>query len=371
MMRHKQAIVAVVLLAVPSLHLLDSLLMVTLASVFILPGTSSAMSSAVGFTGFTVIWASLQRDAVTDGGDSAFIATLPFRRSQVFKRDLMVIGLMSAGWFFLLAWVCGAAVVRGAPISVALTYVALLGASITAQLAWLRGYYVLCLGSICVALLVGWVTTLMGTLLAMALGAFMLVCIPTARWTPLVTVRPWGGALKKFAGRGWFMLYMRILGHTEHGGYRQSLPVLTILTSLALIFFFTGSWLEGDRAILVVVYSVLASMFSSMGFSTLIKGDGNNAQILDVLPSFFFQRMFAMIMAVQWPAIILASLLATLAAIGDRHVWSAAIAPVGMVFLGCVQLYFFRLIPRHAIVATLATGTLFMGLGLWTAERAA
>ncbi|MBB3229158.1 hypothetical protein FHW69_003812 [Luteibacter sp. Sphag1AF] len=367
MLRHKQALAAVILLLVPSLPALKALVIGPLAAVFLAPGTATSVLAASGFIGITVAWVHLQRDAVFDGVAEPLIMTLPFTRAQVLLSDLAVIGLASSPWLFLLVLSCAVS----APDVNALRAVSmcadLLCAALVAQLGWVRGRYGWTLASGCVAILSAWAGTTAATVVSTASLIALGAVLPPRRRDMFVLRRSWRIAPWRIRN-DWLSLYTRELSHASHGGYRRSLPSVVFFAALSACFLLVGMPSAAGRVGLVVVYVGVAAMFSAGGFATLLKGAYEHAVFLDAIPTSVRWREAAMIAAVYWAQFLLAGILGVLAVVGNPGAWPALCTPPALAILGGMQLLVFRRSPRDAVAATIATSCLFIGIGLWLAR---
>lgn len=350
MMRHKQAIVAALLLALPSL----AAFVMPMVALFDAPGGKAALLTAVGLALVSAGWAALQRDALAFSPAMPFLASLPLSRGAVLRRDLLVLGAASAPFYlflivaYLLSGALQDALFKGALL------VALIATFLAAQLAWTRRRPLWC--AVAVALsgtAVGIHHT--GVALSALVGALLVLHL-------LPQQRPWSTAdyrLARYglrpAGFGWIGLYARILLNYAHGSYRSTCVLVGALALVTAFFLWRsngdGIWQIG----LLGGFCVVATSVFGMGYSHIRKSRDAYAVALSALPVHAARQALAIVVAVEWPAVILSCALGVFA---WPRVWMIVAIALLAGALSAMQYLLHLKSPGDAVAVSLGAGIL-------------
>lgn len=369
--RHKQALIAAILLLAPGMPALMALTMGPLERIFSDSGSEASTLSSLGFALFSLAWIGLQRDLLEDGEAAPVIKSLPFSAMQMLAKDLAVLATASSPWFVLLCVSCALSIIKHGGLSAIPLYVIVIMGSLGAQLAWIRGRTAWVLLFLLILSGASWYGITSLTLGGIALVACLLTQLPdTTRRLPGNSL-PLSRNGLRMPGGPWFSLYCQTLFHARHEGYRGSAPLLAgmALTVMAILLF--GSGHGAARIGLIVMFSGLASIVSSGGFATLLTTSQTYSSLLDSLPASRHSRKTSAVMAVTWPSIALSTLLALTACFVGRDAWPALFAPMICIVYGFAQRHMHDRMPKEVVVANLVLACMSLGMGIWLMTRSA
>lgn len=365
MRRHKQAMIAMLLLMAPGLPALMALVLGPLAKVFSEQGSQSSALAAGGFALTCLAWTRLQRDLIEDGPAAAIMDSLPLSRLQLLVRDMVVMATASTPWILLLAVACVLSAIHKDVIPAMTLFAVVVIGTLGAQLAWIRRRIVWASTFVVSVVAISWLGKAAVSVVSLAWVGWMLVRLPNAVRPPAVDIRSPSRALFKGSDGAWFSLYCRALYHAKHEGYRGFTPLLIAMTLVAIAILYLNDMTASARIGLVVIFGGLASVMSSAGFATILGMHRDYASTLDTLPFNRSSRKALAVLAVSWPGCAASAILAAIAVTAGRDAWPALIAPLLCMVYGLAQLHVFSHMPRDVVVVNMLLACLSIGAGSW------
>ena len=363
--RHKQAVIALLLLMVPGAPALMTLSVRPLVNMFSEQGSDLSAWTSGGFVLLSLAWIGLQRDLLDDGPVAPVMMSLPFSRAHRLIRDVVVIAVVSTPWIALLGVACAISVIHTNAIGTITLLVGIVVTTLGAQLAWVRGrmawVFMFVLGAVGIA----WSGTPSVTIASTACVAWLLAKLPGAVTKSPATHMPKPWPVFRRVGGNWFSLDCQLLAYARQEGYRGSVPVLLCMAMAVVSVLLFGRSDATSRVGLILMFGGVASVVSSGGFAALLAMHREYAPFLDTLPAGHLSRKTAAVIAVAWPGMALSAMLAAISVFMDWNAWPALLVPAFSVVYGFAQFYMFSRMPRDAVAINLVLSSISTVAGIW------
>jgi hypothetical protein len=347
------------LLLLPGVGEFNQLILYPLSTVFGQPEGLIGAWAAAAFVSVAMLWAGLHRDAIAYPPAAGLLASLPISRQALLARDLLVLALVSLPLLTLL----GVALVVSQPLGIVhkvLVLLTLLLATATAQLAVIRKAVIWGAVAIVSAVIAG------GTHRADILPIMVLANL-LALWKMPGHVLGKTGDYRQARfitgfrrdAISWTELHWRSIYQSAHGGYRLCLVLTLSLTALAVTLCRLTDTPMHELGVLLAHGALMSGLYG-LSFPTALSNQAAYRAFLTSLPTGRFRRMVDMVVAVEFPAMLLG-----LGASCFASQWLiAALALFVTALLCCIQYLTYQRLPRHAVVIGLATAIIIIVLVL-------
>jgi hypothetical protein len=360
MIRYKQLVIAGLLLLLPGITAFNATVLLPLVRIFTEPGMMAASCGAAVFVAITGLWAGMQRDAINCPATAPFVASLPFSRRQLLRRDVAVVALASSPLLLLLIVAFGTSVSEAGAAHNVLVLLAVLFTSLTSQLMAVRGLFLRAVVAVVAAAAIG------GSDRTGLLVLPIILCGVLFWGLPLY--EPWRASAYRQSGsdRGvvraasisWIGIHWLSLYRSRYGAYRLGVLTSILLTGAAAFALHSGEESVTRSAGLLLVHSALIVGLYGLGFATLFSNQSAYQGFLDSLPVGRLRRAFDMIVVVEAPAVALVLLLGISALRFKSGATLAFVSLCAAVVLCTIQYLTYKHMPRHAIAVGLVTGIL-------------
>lgn len=358
MIRYKQLVIAGLLLLLPGIAAFNATVLLPLVRIFTEPGMMAASLGAAVFVAITGLWAGMQRDAINCPATAPFVASLPFSKRELLRRDIAVVVLASSPLLLLLMVAFGTSFSKAGAAHSVLALLAVLFASLTSQLMAVRGLFLRALVAVVAAVAIG--SSHRTGLLVLPI----ILCGVLFWGLPLY--EPWRASayrrsrsdhwVVRTASISWIGIHWLSLYRSRYGAYRLGVLTSILLTGAAAFALHSGDESVTRSAGLLLVHSTLIVALYGLGFATLFSNQSAYQNFLDSLPVGRLRRAFDMIVAVEAPAVALVLLLGISALRLKSGATLAFVSLCATAVLCTIQYLTYRHMPRHPIAVGLVTG---------------
>jgi len=360
MMRYKQLVIAGLLLLLPSIAAFKATVIVPLVRIFTESGTVAAACGSAGFVAITAVWARMQHDAITYPATAPLIASLPFSKYELLRRDIVIVALASSPLLLLLMVAFGTSFSKTDAAHRIIALLAVLFASLVSQVMAVRGLFLRALVAVAAAVAIGsshWTGLL--ALPIILCGVLLWRLPPHMPWrsSEYRQLRRDRGMMRA-ASIHWIGIHWRSLYRSRYAAYRLGVLASVLLTGVVAFALHNGEESVTRSGGLLLVHSALIVGLYGLGFATMFSNQSAYQNFLDSLPVGRLRRALDMIVAVEAPAVALVVLLGISALRLKSGAMLACVSLCAAAVLCPIQYLIYRHIPRHPIAAGLVTAIL-------------
>jgi len=370
MMRYKQLVIAGLLLLLPGMAAFNAAVIFPLARIFTEPGTVAASCGAAVFVAITALWARMQRDAIHYPATAPFLASLPFSKYELLRRDIAIVVLASSPLLLLLMLAFGTSFSKAGAAHSVIALLAMLFASLVSQVMAVRGLFLRALVALVAAVAIGGSHCTGLLALPIILCGVLFWGLPlhvSWRSSEYRQLRRDSGMVRA-ASISWIGIHWRSLYRSRYAAYRLGAFISVLLTGVVAFALHRGEESVTRSAGLLLVHSALIVGLYGLGFATLFSNQSAYQNFLDALPCGRLRRAFDMIVAVEAPAVALVLLLG-ISALGLKSgAMLAFVSLCAAAVLCTIQYLIYRYVPRHPIAAGLVTGIFIVVASLLAAS---
>jgi len=371
MMRYKQLLIAGLLLLLPGIAAFKATVIFPLARIFTEPGTVAAACGSAVFVAITALWAGMQRDAIHYPATAPFVASLPFSRYALLRRDIAIVVLASSPLLLLLMVAFATSFSKADAAHRAIALLAVLFASLVSQVMAVKGRFLRALVAVAAAVAIG------GSHCTGLLALPILLCgvlfwrLPlhaswrSSEYRPLRRNR----GMVRAASSSWIGVHWQSLYRSRYAAYRLSAFASVLLTGVVAFSLHRGEESVTRSAGLLLVHGALIVGLYGLGFATLFSNQSAYQHFLDALPLGRLRRALDMIVAVEAPAVALVLLLGISALRLKSGAMLACVSLCAAAVSCTLQYLIYRHVPRHPIAAGLVTGILIVVASLLVVSR--
>lgn len=366
MLRYKQFVITGLLLFLPGMAAFKHIVVTPLARLFTEPGTPAAACGAASFVAITALWASIQRDAIDFPPAASFLASLPFSKRQILRRDIVVVALASSPWLLLLLVAFGAAFPDTGPDHGIPALLGMIFASLACQLTAARGLLLRSLATIAAAAAIGSSDRAESIALAILVSGLALRKLPLYAPWRASAYRPSRDTpeIRPPSAIHWITIHWLSLSRSRYGAYRLGAFASLVLAIVVALALHSGHASVTRIGGLLVTYGTLVTGLYGLGFATLLNDQSAYRGFLDALPAGRLRRALDMIIAVEVPVVALVLLLGASTVSLNSGATPTLVALCATLALCIAQYLIHAHLPRHAIAAGLSTAILVLAASL-------
>lgn len=371
MIRYKQLVIAVLLLLLPGIAAFNATVLFPLVRIFTEPGTVAASCGAAVFVAITALWSGMQHDAINYPATAPFVASLPFSKHELLRRDIAIVVLASSPLLLLIMVAFGTSFSKADAAHSILALLAVLFASLTSQVMAVRGLFLRALVAVVAAVAIGGIHRTGLLMLPIILCGVLFLGLPLhASWRSSAYRQLRGDpGVVRAASISWIGVHWLSLYRSRYGAYRLGVLASVLLAGTVAFALHSEEESVTRSGGLLLVHSALIVGWYGLGFATLFSNQSAYQNFLDSLPIGRLRRAFDMIVAVEAPAVALVLLLG-ISALRLKSGATLAFASLCATAALCATQYLiYRHMPRHPIAAGLVTGILTVVASLLMLSR--